>query len=756
MNNKSANRQMHKQSQHRLKPVYAAVLLAFAVQTAQANPTGENVVNGQASFATSGNTLTVTNTPGTIINWQGFSISTNETTRFAQQSASSAVLNRVVGSDPSSILGTLQSNGRVFLINPNGILFGAGAVVDVAGLVASTLNLSDADFLAGNSHFTAVPGAGNISNAGNITAHGDGQGGGQIFLIAPNVENTGVITAPNGEILLAAGYSVDLVNTNNPNLRVSITAPAGDATNVGQLIASSGSLGLFGTVVRNSGTVSADSATMQGGKIVFKASQLAEVGGTVSATSTANSSPLAGEGQGRGGEIQILGNQVAVLGNIDASGTNGGGTVLIGGDAHGTNPDVQNAQYTYVDSNATIKADGFVPSPSGGGLGWGNGGKVVVWADKVTQFNGNISARGGAQSGDGGWVETSGKQTLGFVGLVDTTAAHGKTGSLLLDPTDITISAAANTMLINTLTMVWNGATFSDVTTTPSNLNVTTLVTQLGLSNVTVDTTSALKGTGNITVMDSIAWTSANSLTLNATGAGAILVNGNTTAIRAVIPLSINASGGGSLVMQTAGGSIGIFANGGVNITGGGAFTANAGGVASDVLINSAINTGAGAVNLTTSGALAINSPITAAAITVLGATGVTLGAAGTLTSSAAGNGIVLNTGTGNFINNAGAAALTANGGGRWLIYSVSPSFDTFGGLLSGNLALWGKTYATYPPGSVIETGNRYLFALNPSPVINEIVGFGKRILQIPVGVLAVNTLTTGDGGNTQELPMCN
>ena len=306
---------MHKQSQHRLKAVYAIVLLAFAVQTAQANPVGGNVVNGQANFSTTGNTLTVTNTPGTIINWQGFSINTNETTRFAQQSASSAVLNRVVGNDPSNILGTLSSNGRVFLINPHGIVFGAGAVVDVAGLVASTLNLSNADFLAGNSHYTQVPGAANISNAGNINA----QQGGQIFLIAPNVENTGVITAPNGEILLAAGYSVDLVNTNNPNLRVSITAPAGDATNVGQLIASSGSLGLFGTVVRNSGTVSADSATMQGGKIVFKASQLAEVGGTVSATGTT------------GGTVQVLGDQVAVLGNIDASGTNDGGTILIPG-----------------------------------------------------------------------------------------------------------------------------------------------------------------------------------------------------------------------------------------------------------------------------------------------------------------------------------------------------------------------------------------------------------------------------------------
>jgi len=312
MNRKKSIAQKRIKPQFQLKPVYAAVILTASINiaqthSAQANPTGGTVASGQASITTSGSTLTVTNTPGTIINWQGFSIGSNEITNFVQQSASSTVLNRVVGSDPSSILGTLQSNGRVFLINPNGIMFGAGSVVDVAGLVASTLNMSDADFLAGNNHFTAVPGAADVSNAGSINA----QEGGQIFLIAPNVENTGVITAPNGEILLAAGADVELVNSNDPNLRVSITAPAGDATNVGQLIASSGSLGLFGTVVKNSGAISADSATMEGGKIVLKASQRVEAGGTISASGTG------------GGTINVLANMqdgtVNVTGTLDAS-----------------------------------------------------------------------------------------------------------------------------------------------------------------------------------------------------------------------------------------------------------------------------------------------------------------------------------------------------------------------------------------------------------------------------------------------------
>lgn len=327
-----------KKPSFQFKPMCAAVLLAFSVN-ASANPNGGTVVNGSASFNTNGNTLTVTNTPGTIINWQGFSINSNEITHFAQQSASSAVLNRVITSNPSVILGTLSSNGRVFLVNPGGIVFGAGSTVDVAGMVATSLNLSDADFLAGRGNFTLTPGAQAVSNAGNITA----QSGGEIYLIAPNVENSGVITAPNGEILLAAGHEIELVNTLDPNLRVNITAPAGDATNVGQLVASAGRLGLFGTIVKNTGSVSADSATMQGGKIVFRSSQRTEVSGSVSA-----------QGVG-GGEIKVLSDMstgtVQVSGTLDASApTSGDGGFIDTSAAH-----VQIADSTKV---TTLAANG--------------------------------------------------------------------------------------------------------------------------------------------------------------------------------------------------------------------------------------------------------------------------------------------------------------------------------------------------------------------------------------------------------------
>ena len=170
-----------------------------------------------------------------------------------------------------------------------------------------------------------------------------------------------------------------------------------------------------------------------------------------------------------------------------------------------------------------------------------------------------------------------------------------------------------------------------------------------------------------------------------------------------------------------------------------------------------------GAINLAAPlGTLTVNGAITAASISGLSATGVNLAATGTLTASGAGNAIVLDAGKGNFTNGAGAAALTVTSG-RWLIYSTDPALNTLGGLLSGNPDLLGKAYINYAPANVIEAGNRYLFALTPPltvnlvpTVINEIVGISNQRYKIPEDVLAVNTLTTGDGGNTQELPMCN
>ena len=493
----------------RLKAVCVSVLMAIAAQPAMANPLNPQVMSGQASFASAGNVMTVTNTPGAIINWSSFSIGKSETTRFVQQSAASSVLNRVTGVDPSSILGSLQSNGRVFLINPNGIVFGAGSTVDVAGMVASTLNLSNADFLAGRNHFTAIPNAGNISNAGNITT----ANAGHVYLIAPNVENTGVITSPNGEILLAAGSNVDLVNSASPNLRVNITAGAGNATNVGQLVATSGRLGLFGALVKNSGTVNADGVVVQGGEVIFKASSRAEVSGTVSANGTA------------GGAIQALGNEVGIMAGatITANGTQGGGTILVGGDTKGLNPAVQNAQVSYVDPTAAISADATQN---------GNGGKVIVWADNTTRMYGKISARGGALSGNGGFVETSGKKVLDVTSAPDVFAPNGTSGVWLLDPETINITATANANITG-------ASPFTPAAAGTSTLNNATVVAALNAGGtVTIDTTGGGAGVGDINVNATIVPTTALASTLNLNAHGNINVNTGIGSVNGVLNMN--------------------------------------------------------------------------------------------------------------------------------------------------------------------------------------------------------------------------
>ncbi|MGP1609783.1 MAG: two-partner secretion domain-containing protein, partial [Burkholderiales bacterium] len=252
----------------RQRTALAVAVAACFAGNVLANPTGPAVVHGQATITAQGNTLTVTNAPGTVINWQGFSIAGNEIARFIQQSQFSSVLNRVVGINPSVLLGALQSNGRVFLVNPNGITIGPGAHIDVAGFLASTLNLSDADFLAGRMRFTQTPGAGGVANHGTINT----STGGMVYLVGQDVQNSGIIRSPQGEILLAAGKSVELVDAQMPEVRVQLTAPDNQALNLGQLIADGGRIGMYGTLIRHSGVASANTAVLgENGRIVVKA-----------------------------------------------------------------------------------------------------------------------------------------------------------------------------------------------------------------------------------------------------------------------------------------------------------------------------------------------------------------------------------------------------------------------------------------------------------------------------------------------------
>ena len=434
-----------------------AVCLAFAGPVV-ANPVGPTVTAGQATIQTQGNALTVTNSPGAIIQWQGFSIRADEVTRFVQQSALSSVLNRVIGGIPSEILGKLSSNGRVYLINPSGITFGSGSQIDVGGLVASSLHMSDADFLAGRLNFKGSGKEGAVVNRGEIVT----PAGGNVMLVAPQVENSGVIRAPSGDIVLAAGRTVRLVDTAFPSIQVEVSAPSDKALNLGTL-ESSGKV--FAYLVKQSGVVNASGAeTMAGGRVVLKSAgdvQLAaasrieasgSAGGSVSIQAQ-DLALLAGAIEARGaatsgGEARLTGERVLVSMStrIDVSGVTAGGNALIGGGWQGRDPAIANARATVVEAGASIKANA---------LQSGDGGTVVVYAADYTRMAGVIEARGGPAGGDGGKVEVSGKSALAFSGTVDTRAPAGKDGELLLDPARIEIVAGTTGLPANLADATW-------------------------------------------------------------------------------------------------------------------------------------------------------------------------------------------------------------------------------------------------------------------------------------------------------------
>lgn len=301
-----------------VKAVIAAAAITLLAARAEALPTGQQVVSGTATFNTGSTTvggttydktLTITNSPNTIINWQGFSIASGERTTFIQQSPTSSVLNRVTGSYKSDIFGLLDSNGRVFLLNPNGILFGNGSKIDVAGLVASSLGMTNNDFLDGNYRFTGGAQSGSVINEGAITT----VAGGKVWLIAPQVENRGIITAPNGDVVLAAGQSVHLIDPDNPEIAVVISAPTDKALNIGTITADAGRVGIFGGLVSQQGTISADSAVAgQDGRIFLKSTSGTTLG--VDSVTRANS--------GYGGGILINSSEGPIIqgGTVSASG----------------------------------------------------------------------------------------------------------------------------------------------------------------------------------------------------------------------------------------------------------------------------------------------------------------------------------------------------------------------------------------------------------------------------------------------------
>ncbi|MBC7992105.1 MAG: filamentous hemagglutinin N-terminal domain-containing protein, partial [Rhizobacter sp.] len=421
--------------------VAAATLLAMPF--AFAAPQGGAVTAGQAAIAQNGNTTTITQaTQRAAIDWRSFNVGSNETVNFVQPNSSSAVLNRVVGNDASAIFGRITANGQVYLINPNGILFGRTAQVDVGALTATTSNISNADFMAGRMSFSQ-PGRpdARVENQGSITV---GEGG-FAALVGRGVVNSGVINARLAKVALAGGdaFVLDLYGDKLVNLIVDPAAMnsladahgnplAASVDHSGQIVAEGGRVQLSVATVKQlvdnlinvSGVIRATSFTQSPGQI----SLLGDANTRVAVSGTLETS-----GQ-LGGRIEVTGRDVALQPGAVLAATGGEGSIAVGGDWQGQGA-LAHAQQVNVSSGALIDASASAQ---------GTGGTVALWSTESTQFAGRIEARGGSVIGDGGRVEVSSKGRLGFMGDVNVFATQGQQGSLLLDPLNLRIGTVTS------------------------------------------------------------------------------------------------------------------------------------------------------------------------------------------------------------------------------------------------------------------------------------------------------------------------
>ncbi|SEG72807.1 GLUG motif-containing protein, partial [Bosea lathyri] len=496
-------------SRHRLlRSLLASTALASAslflvglprmVAVAQSLPTSGTVAAGAVTINQAAPNRLVVNqsSAAAVTNWQSFSIGTGSSVAVVQPSTSAAMLARVTGTTTSTIAGSLTATGQLVLVNPNGIsITPTGTVNAGSGFVATTLGISDSDFLNGKRGFTGNGASGAVSNAGTITVGP----GGYAALIGGTVDNAGTISVPMGKVGLGSGELATLDFSGDGFLQVGVptNAPGTGAlvSNSGKIRANGGTVEIKAAAARDaarqainmSGVVAARSVSGRDGNITLDGGHGAVVvAGKLNVASR----------DGKGGRVTVTGRDIKLAGaTLDASGKTGGGTVRIGGDRQGKGT-LARAETVSIDAASTIKADA---------TSTGNGGDVVVWSDVRTAFAGLISAKGGALSGDGGEVEVSGKALLDYTGYTDLSAANGRFGTLLLDPYNVTISGDADS----------NASGFT-ATGNDSVISVATLQAALAGANVSISTGSGGAQAGNITVANAISWTAGTALTLTA------------------------------------------------------------------------------------------------------------------------------------------------------------------------------------------------------------------------------------------------
>jgi mucin-19 len=682
-----------------------ATLLVAAVLDpvgSYANPNGANVTGGAATVTGQG-TSRVTidqSSDRAFIEWNSFSVAKGESVRFNQPSASSVTANKVVGVAPSEILGSLSANGRLILINPNGIFFGQGSTVDAAGLIATTLDLDKDSFLGGGQlrFSSSADISASVVNEGTLTIADAGLGA----LVAPHVRNSGALVAGLGTAVLASGkaFTVDfagdglitfalgeglaatLVGADGKPL-VAQVEHAGQVT-AGRVVLSAAaarevvnqSVNVSGLVRAASGARNADgSISLRGANSVAVAAG-AEVSG---AKVSVDADSVAIAGNLTASSIQLTGDHVAVLAGATLS--SNGGSILVGGDWQGSHG-VRQALTTTLEAGATIDA--------------GQGGTAVLWSD-ITKADG-VTTVAGTVRALGGRIETSG-HVLELPGVVQA----GLGGSWLIDPANVTINTTSTT-----------GSLAGDL----ANVGVTNIRASDLQTAINAGTSVTVYGSGTITISGALTFANSSGtnavLTLDSTASGPTGGTAGTNASAISINAAINATGTSQtgLRIRTKGAPISTSA--GISLTG---------------LIDFDNTVGLGAGTATASAGISLAGALSTSAgdITLVGrssgAQGVTTTAAGLITATN-GNITVTGSGTAGGVNL--LAALSAGSGTKLRAITLTGNSTVGHGVTTGAAAGLTATGSLALTGYATAAGGLNLSGLVRSSVAGDIVLSGQ------------------------------
>ncbi|MBT9317625.1 CHAT domain-containing protein [Leptothoe spongobia] len=382
--------------------------------------------------------------------FESFNVDPLETITFVAPASVENILGRITTLQPSTIDGGLavSNNANLWLLNPAGIFFGPQAHLNLQGdftaTTADAIGFDQGWFTDGADYqalvgpprsFAFVSSPGHLINLGNLQV----PTGQNIRLLGGSVVNSGTLSAPEGNITIAAVADSNRVSLSQTGQLLAleiepwsneITPSRDTSLNISPIH--------LPVLLTGQGGDNADTLTIAVDGTVQLAQTVANMTpetGHVTVSGTVNS---AGE---YGGEILILGERLSLVdASINVDGINQGGQIYIGGSYQGTGP-LPNASQTQIDPDTTLSANA---------LQQGDGGQIIVWADRVTHFDGDAQAQGGALGGNGGFIEISGKSKLGFTGQFSLAAPQGEAGTILFDPDNIFIT---------------NGGTAADVAT---------------------------------------------------------------------------------------------------------------------------------------------------------------------------------------------------------------------------------------------------------------------------------------------------